>query len=71
MMENITEGWNKLSFSDNEGGGFRLHNDLGSNEFILATKFYTKQILTFTQLWQSRNVLRLRMQVIMLYPLCF
>lgn len=44
-MEEITEGWSRLSLLGPEWDGFRLRNEMGSAEFILAAKFYTKRVL--------------------------
>lgn len=66
-MEDITNKWCRLSLSKQEGDGFSLHNEMSSNEFILAAKFYTNCILNtepmariFTQLWRSRNGFRIK-----------
>lgn len=44
-MEDITRGWSCLSLSGSEGDGFRLSNEMGSVEFILDAKFFTKSVL--------------------------
>lgn len=44
-MEEITEGWSCLSLLGLEGDGFRFRNEMGSVEFILVAKFYTKRVL--------------------------
>lgn len=61
-MEEITKGWSCLSLSGQEGDGFRLRNEMGSNEFILAAKFFMRRMLNtdaiarnFKQLWCSQN----------------
>lgn len=38
-------GWSHLSLLGFEGDGFLIGDKMGSNEFILATKFYTKCVL--------------------------
>ena len=59
-MEEIIEGWSCLSLLGPKGDGFKLRNEMGSVEFILATKFYTKRVLNtdaivrnFEELWRS------------------
>lgn len=42
FMEEITEGCSRLSLQGPEGDGFRLRSKMGSKEFILAAKFFTK-----------------------------
>ena len=66
-MEEITEGWSRLSLLGPKGDGFRLRNEMGSAKFILAAKFYTKRVLNtdtiarnFEQLWQSRNSFKVK-----------
>lgn len=52
---------------EGEGSGFWLHKEMGSSEFIIAVKFFTKRVLnieavtrTFKQLWRSRNVFKIK-----------
>lgn len=66
-MEDIIVGWSRLSLSGMEGDGFWIVDGMGSNEFILAAKFYTKGVLNteaiarnFTQLWRSRNGFKIK-----------
>ena len=61
-MEEIIEGWSCLSLLGPKGDGFKLRNEMGSVEFILAAKFYTKRVLNtdaivrnFEELWRSWN----------------
>ena len=42
-MENITAGWSRLSLLGPDG--FWIGDEIGSNEFILVSKFYTKRVL--------------------------
>lgn len=41
FMDDLTRDWGRLSLSNQEGSGFCLHKDLGSDKFILAAKFFT------------------------------
>lgn len=66
-MEEITEGWSRLSLQGPEGDGFRLRSGMGSEEFVLAAKFFTKRVLNtdaiarnFSQLWCSRNGFKIK-----------
>ena len=66
-MEEITAGWSRLSLQGPEGEDFRLRSDMGSEEFVLAAKFFTKRALNtdaiarnFSQLWRSRNGFRIK-----------
>ena len=67
QMEEITEGWSRLSLQGPEGDGFRLRSEMGSEEFVLAAKFFTKRALNtdaiarnFSQLWCSRNGFKIK-----------
>ena len=42
LMEEIMEGWGRLSLQGPKEDGFRLRSEMGFEEFILATKFFTK-----------------------------
>ena len=42
-MDEITEGWSKLSLQGPEGDGFNLRAKMGSEEFVLAAKFLQKE----------------------------
>ena len=44
-MDEITEGWSRLSLQGPEGDGFNLRAEMGSEEFVLAAKFFTKSVL--------------------------
>lgn len=62
FMEEITEGWSRLSLQGPKGDGFRLKSEMGPEEFILVCKFFTKRVLNtnaiarnFSQLWLSQN----------------
>ena len=66
-MDEITEGWSRLSLQGPEGDGFNLRAEMGSEEFVLATKFFTKRVLNtdaiarnFSQLWRSRNDFKIK-----------
>uniref|UniRef100_A0A7N2RAR5 DUF4283 domain-containing protein n=1 Tax=Quercus lobata TaxID=97700 RepID=A0A7N2RAR5_QUELO len=66
-MEEIIEGWSRLSLQGPEGDGFRLRSEMGSEEFVLAAKFFTKRVLNtdaiaknFSQLWRSRNGFKMK-----------
>ena len=66
-MEEITEGWRRLSLQGPEGDGFSLRPEMGSEEFILAAKFFTRRVLNtdaiarnFSQLWRSRNGFKIK-----------
>ena len=66
-MEEITAGWSRLSLSGTKGDSFQIGDEMGSNEFILVEKFYTKRVLNteviaqnFTQLWRSRNGFKIK-----------
>ena len=67
QMEEITEGWSRLSLQGPEDDGFRLWSEMGSEEFVLAAKFFTKRALNtdaiarnFSQLWCSRNGFKIK-----------
>ena len=66
-MEEIMEGWDRLSLQGPKEDGFRLRSEMGFVEFILATKFFTKWVLNtdaiawnFSQLWRSRNGFKIK-----------
>ena len=44
-MEEITKTWNNLTLSECEGSNFHITEEQAKIEFILATKFLTKQAL--------------------------
>lgn len=61
-MEDITNGWNKLSLSDREGGEFKFQAQHKSQEFSIMAKFFTPRALnvqavahTFNTIWRSKN----------------
>ena len=61
-MEDITNGWNKLSLSDKEGGEFKFQAQHKSQEFSIVAKFFTPRALnveavarTFNRIWRSKN----------------
>ena len=61
-MEDITNGWNKLSLSDREGGEFKFQAQHKSQEFSIVAKFFTPRALnvqaverTFNAIWRSKN----------------
>ena len=61
-MEDITNGWNKLSLSDREGGEFKFQAQHKSQEFLIVAKFFTPRALnveavacTFNPIWRSKN----------------
>ena len=67
LMEEITEGWSRLSLQGPEGDSFLLRSEMGSEEFILAAKFFMKRALNtdaiarnFSQLWRSRNGFKIK-----------
>lgn len=50
-----------------EGDGFQIGNEMGSNEFILVAKFFTKRVLNieaiarkFTHFWRLRNGFKIK-----------
>ena len=66
-MDEITEGWSRLSLQGPEGDGFNLRAEMGSEEFVLAAKFFTKRVLNtdaiarnFSQLWRSWNDFKIK-----------
>ena len=66
-MEEITEGWSRLSLQGPESDGFSLRPEIGSEEFVLAAKFFTRRVLNtdaiarnFSQLWRSRNGFKIK-----------
>ena len=61
-MEDITNGWNKLSLSDRERGEFKFQAQHKSQEFSIVAKFFTPKALnveaiarTFNPIWRSKN----------------
>ena len=44
-MDEITEGWSRLSLQGPEGDGFNLRVEMGFEEFVLDAKFFTKRVL--------------------------
>ena len=66
-MEKITKTWNNLTLSECEGSNFHITEEQAKIEFILATKFLTKQALnidaiakTFTPIWRLRNGFKIK-----------
>ena len=66
-MEEITKTWNNLTLSECEGSNFHITEEQAKIEFILATKFLTKQALnidaiakTFTPIWRLRNGFKIK-----------
>ncbi|XP_030964759.1 uncharacterized protein LOC115986035 [Quercus lobata] len=66
-MEEITVRWSSHSLSGTKGDGFWIGDEMGSNEFIFASKFYTKRVLNteaiarnFTHLWRLRNGFKIK-----------
>ena len=73
-MDEITEGWSRLSLQGLEGDGFKHRFEMGSEEFVLVAKFFTKRILNtdaiarnFSQLWRSRNGFKIKTWEIILF----
>ena len=61
-MEDITNGWNKLSLFDRERGEFKFQAQHKSQEFSIVAKFFTSRALnveavarTFNPTWRSKN----------------
>jgi len=44
-MDDLTTNWNRLTFSNMEGLGCCLDDELSSQEFFLATKFLKKRVI--------------------------
>lgn len=68
-MDEITTGWNRMTLQGPEDGEFDLRLDMGPKEFILATMFFTKQVLNidaiaqnFSQLWWTWDKFKIKDQ---------
>ena len=68
-MDEITAGWNQMSLQGPKEEKFDLCSEMGSKDFILAAKFYTKRVLNvddvaqnFSQLWHTRNDFKIKDQ---------
>ena len=66
-MEDLAKTWSKLKLSDCEGSNVRLMEDHAETEWVLATKFLTRQVLnldaiakTFSPLWRATKGFKVR-----------
>ena len=52
-MDNLSVLWEKLSLSDSEGRKYVVKDTLGENEYFIASRFFTRRVLSMEAISQT------------------